>query len=99
MTAGNNPSMPDPHRGPPADLPPDPARFWSAGVDLDDLASPDAAATTPALKKLGPLPVSHSSFPLLGFLATVYEEIAAHAKQAAAADAGPTGENPGPAGE
>jgi hypothetical protein len=92
MTAGKDPSKYDPHRSPPADLPADPARFWSAGVDLDELASPDDAATTPALKKLGPLPVSRSSFPLLGFLATVYEEIAAHAKQAAASDADPAGE-------
>jgi hypothetical protein len=76
---------------PPADLPADPGRFWSAGVDLDELASPSDVATTPALKKLGPLPLARGSFPLLGFLATVYEQIAGHVEQALGDETDATG--------
>jgi hypothetical protein len=44
---------------------------------------------TPALKQLGPLPITGSGFPLIGFLATVYEQVADHV-------IGASGEAPGP---
>lgn len=62
----------------PADLPNDPARFWSAGANLEDLAPPENVDTTPALKRLGPLPFPRGGFPLMGFLTTVYEHVAGH---------------------
>jgi len=65
---------------PPKDLPLGPPEFWSAAVDLDELADPPDVATTPALKNLGPLPLSRGGFPLMGFLATIYEQIAACAE-------------------
>ncbi len=35
----------------------------------------------PALEKLGPSPFAKNRFPFLGFLATVYDHIAAQARQ------------------
>jgi len=35
----------------------------------------------PALEKLGPSPFAKTRFPFLGFLATVYDHIAAQARQ------------------
>jgi hypothetical protein len=58
----------------------DPARFWSAGEDLDALEPPAEAESAPALKLAGPLPFARSGFPIMGFLATVYEQIASHAE-------------------
>jgi hypothetical protein len=58
---------------PPEDLPTDAAAFWHA-------ASLPLRPTTPelpsALERLGPSPFSKSKFPFLGFLATVYDEVA-----------------------
>lgn len=68
---------------PPDHLPTDPGRFWRAGIDLDDLPPPPAAETTPALELLGPMSSARPGFPLMGFLATVYEQVASHAIEAA----------------
>jgi hypothetical protein len=63
---------------PPSDLSANLSQFWSAAAPLDDLAPPAAADTASALKRLGPLPFPKSGFPLMGFLTTVYEHVAAH---------------------
>jgi hypothetical protein len=60
----------------PQGLPTDPAVFWSAGVNLDDLALRPEVPSTPVLPRLGPPPFPRGGFPLLGFLATVYEHVA-----------------------
>lgn len=62
----------------PADLPADPAVFWAEGASLDELSPPAEVDSTPALKRLGPLPVARGGFPLVGFLTTVYEHVAEH---------------------
>lgn len=70
----------DPSDNAPAGVPPDPARFWRAAVDLTTLHPPDQVDRTPTLKRLGPLPFAGSGFPLMGFLATLYEHVANFAR-------------------
>jgi len=60
------------------DLPADAERFWSPPADLDAIQQPTEADAIPALKRLGPLHVARGGFPLMGFLATVYDQIADH---------------------
>ncbi len=60
----------------PGDLPTEPDQFWSAGLDLDQVAPPPLGQTPPALERLGPLPFGGGGFPLMGFFATVYDHIA-----------------------
>ena len=69
--APRQPVAPDP-----ASLPADPAIFWAAGVNLDELAPRPEAPSAPVLPRLGPPPFPRGGFPLLGFLATVYEHVA-----------------------
>ncbi len=71
---------------PPADLAADPRAFWSAGVDLDDLGPPPDGESTPALKHLGQLSLPGGGFPVMGLLATVYEQIANLGRQAEPGD-------------
>jgi hypothetical protein len=62
-----------------AELSKDPDRYWKAAEGLPELSiSPEAPS---ALEKLGPSPFPKSKFPFLGFLATVYDHVATHAKQ------------------
>jgi hypothetical protein len=61
---------------PPWDLPTDSEKFWKA--DADALHAPQADAPS-ALHRLGAAPFPKSKFPFLGFLATVYDHVAAHA--------------------
>ena len=63
---------------PPWDLPTDPEKFWKAGADADVLVAPEAEVSS-ALQRLGAAPFPRSKFPFLGFLATVYDHVAAHA--------------------
>jgi len=70
------------NHGPPQDLTQAPKAFWSVGEDLDALSPPPLAETKPVLQRLGPLPFPRGKFPLMGFLATVYDQIAAFAGQA-----------------
>ncbi len=65
--------------GPPADLPTGADRFWAPPTDLDALETPPNAESIPALRRLGPLPFPRGGFPLMGFLATVYDHVADHA--------------------
>ncbi len=68
--------------GPPADLSRDARRFWCPADGWDDpLPAPEKEAV-PALNRLGPLPFPRGGFPLMGFFASVYEHIAAHAEDA-----------------
>ncbi|MDQ3439176.1 MAG: hypothetical protein M3478_02360 [Planctomycetota bacterium] len=61
------------------DLPTDPDAFYRAGPDIDALQPPSLDAP-PALQRLGAAPFPKGKFPFLGFLATVYEHVAAHAQ-------------------
>jgi hypothetical protein len=40
-----------------------------------------AGETTPVLERLGPSPFPRSGFPLMGFLATLYDHVAEYARQ------------------
>ena len=62
---------------PPPLLPANPAEFFRAGPGIDALESAASSDQRPALERLGPTPFRKSKFPLLGFLATVYEHVAA----------------------
>jgi hypothetical protein len=61
----------------PADLPGDPSAFYRA-AQLPVATSPEHP-TPSALDRLGSCPIPKYKFPLLGFLATVYEHVSAHA--------------------
>jgi hypothetical protein len=58
---------------PPEDLPNEAATFWQAAPLPLRPASPELPS---ALERLGPSPFGKSKFPFLGFLATVYDEVA-----------------------
>jgi len=49
--------------------------FWSPTVEITEapLIAPDMQS---ALERLGPVPFPKSGFPFLGFLATVYDQVA-----------------------
>jgi hypothetical protein len=76
--------MADDDLQPPADLPADPREFWRAGPGVEALetqADPGSSAEPEsALQKLGAAPFPKGKFPFLGFLATVYDHVATHAK-------------------
>ena len=64
---------------PPPHLPPEPESFFRAGPDVDLLISvspPEPAKHV--LEQLGPPPFRKTAFPMMGFLASVYEHVAAH---------------------
>jgi hypothetical protein len=69
---------------PPADLPADPREFWRAGPGIEALdgeADPaPGGEVESALQKLGAAPFPKGKFPFLGFLATVYDHVATHAR-------------------
>lgn len=60
-------------------LPTDDESFFRAGPGIDALQPPSPDAP-PALQRLGAAPFRKGKFPFLGFLATVYEHVAAHAQ-------------------
>jgi hypothetical protein len=63
---------------PPPDLTSDADAFFRAGPDVDLLTSvPPPAEQTHVLEQLGPPPFRKTSFPMMGFLASVYEHVAA----------------------
>lgn len=62
-------------------LPDDPQTFWSAAVDLEDLEPPPKPTSGPTLERLVPSPFPRSGFPLIGFLATVYDHVASFARE------------------
>ena len=67
-----------------SDLPADPRVFWKAGENWDALAPPTDIPAAPALKIAGPPPFPRSRFPVMGFLATVYEQVSSRAREMAA---------------
>lgn len=72
---------------PPAGLPESAEVYWASPTDLDARSSPPAVESVPALQRLGPLPFPRGGFPLMGFLATVYDHIADHADDVLASGA------------
>ena len=64
---------------PPPYLSSDPESFFRAGPDIDLLASvPPPENAKHVLEQLGPPPFRRTAFPMMGFLASVYEHVAAH---------------------
>jgi hypothetical protein len=65
---------------PPPHLPTDPSAFFRAGADIELLIvmPDDAPPAKHVLEQLGPPPFRKTSFPMMGFLATFYEHVAAH---------------------
>ncbi len=64
---------------PPPHLPPEPENFFRAGPDVDlliSVAPPEAAKHV--LEQLGPPPFRKTAFPMMGFLASMYEHVATH---------------------
>ena len=60
------------------DLPTDPKEFFRGGAGMDALQTGGDAP--PVLERLGPSPFPKAKFPFLGFLATVYDHVATHAR-------------------
>jgi hypothetical protein len=60
------------------DLPRDADAFFRAGPDIELLSVVPAPAAKHVLEQLGPPPFRKTSFPMMGFLATFYEHVAAH---------------------
>ena len=62
----------------------DPREFWRAGPGIEALdgeADPASGGEAEsALQKLGAAPFPKGKFPFLGFLATVYDHVATHAR-------------------
>ena len=80
-------SEPELHQ-PPPHLPPAPEDFFRAGPDVDlliSVAPPESAKHV--LEQLGPPPFRKTAFPMMGFLASVYEHVAA---QVSGRETGPT---------
>jgi hypothetical protein len=79
MTKGDHP-LDVPRESTPPTPPGDPRTFWSAAGDLEALKPPVRGESVPTLERLGPSPFPRSGFPLIGFLATVYDHVAAFAR-------------------
>lgn len=76
MSTGN-PEI-DPTTLVPPPLPADAREFYAASAEV---ALPKVnEAQPPAMETLGPAPFPKGKFPFLGFLASVYEHIATHAR-------------------
>jgi len=65
----------------PADRPAEAAGFWSMGEAPEEFDPGPGGETTPALKLAGALPLESGGFPVMGFLATIYEQIAGQVKE------------------
>jgi hypothetical protein len=77
---GSNGDVEAASRNTPPPLPDDPHVFWSAAVALDEFDLPAERPAVPPLERLGPSPFPRSGFPLIGFLATVYDHVANFAR-------------------
>ncbi len=64
---------------PPAYLPRVPRLFWSVHPDFETIELGPQSKTPAALERLGPPPFPKTGFPFIGFLATVYDHVAAQA--------------------
>lgn len=63
----------------PTDLTCDPQDFWRTAGNLQDLCPPSPLNNTTALARLGQPPFPRSGFPLMGFLATLFQHISHYA--------------------
>ena len=72
--------MTDAMNTPPAHLPANPADFYRAGADADLLLSVPPPETPHVLEQLGPPTFRKTTFPIMGFLASLYEHVAASLK-------------------
>jgi hypothetical protein len=63
---------------PPAHLPIDPRVFYSTPANGKVVPLTPQAETQHILEQLGPPAFRKSSFPVVGFLASLYEHVAAH---------------------
>ena len=63
---------------PPEELPVDASAFWRSPALQP---RPEPRELPSALERLGPSPFPKSRFPFLGFLATVYDQVAASVRQ------------------
>ena len=63
---------------PPEELPVDASAFWRSPALQP---RPEPRELPSALERLGPSPFPKSRFPFLGFLATVYDQVAASMRQ------------------
>ena len=61
----------------PANLPMDPASFYRARPEAHTLSLAPDSEPKHVLEQLGPPPFRKTSFPLMGFLASLYEHVAA----------------------
>ena len=52
--------------------------FFSLSADIDGIDLTPEIPHKPILEQLGPPPFAKMTFPLMGFLATVYEHVAQH---------------------
>lgn len=74
---------------PPARLPAAPASFWHSPVDLASISAYPENDTVSVLKLLGPIPFPRGRFPVMGFLATLYEDVSKCAADALNGEAPP----------
>ncbi|RIK68875.1 MAG: hypothetical protein DCC65_01730 [Planctomycetota bacterium] len=81
MSRKRNDRPTEPRDAPPMHLPADPTHFWRSTADLDALAKFPENDTTPVLKMLGPIPFPRGRFPVMGFLATLYDHVAGYAAE------------------
>jgi hypothetical protein len=63
---------------PPPHLPTDLIAFFRAGADIELLTVMPTEPAKHVLEQLGPPPFRKTSFPMMGFLASFYEHVAAH---------------------
>ena len=63
---------------PPAHLPIDPRHFFAAPLGTQSIPLVAQAESQHVLEQLGPPPFRKGSFPVIGFLASLYEHVAAH---------------------
>lgn len=62
----------------PVSLPTDPRSFYRAAPEAETLVLTPERESKHVLEQLGPPPFRKTSFPFIGFLASLYEHIAAH---------------------
>ena len=74
----------------------DPRAFWSAVGDLDEMEFPAEQEKVATLERLVPSPFLRSGFPLIGFLATVYDHVAGFARERGESPAGGMGKRRAP---
>lgn len=76
---------------PPEELPADATLYWQ---DAPIPPRPPAEDLPSALERLGPSPFPKSRFPFLGFLATVYDEVASRLTSSATSPMSQTSQSP-----